>query len=170
MTLRRCVALLRGVNVGGANRISGAALTDLCAHLGFANARSLLASGNLLFDSALAPEAAKAKLESALAAHFQRPIGVLLRSREEIAATLAANPFPHEAPDKVVAFFFDAPAPADAARRATGVGREQISVRGREIYVFYPDGIGRSKLKPPGAETGTARNMNTLARLLRALG
>jgi uncharacterized protein (DUF1697 family) len=165
--MTRYVALLRAVNVGTANRLRMADIVKSCRETGFAHAQSVIASGNLLLDCDFQEGEARARLESALEALAGRPIGVILRSPEALRAVLAANPFPNEAPDKICALFLNDAPPEDALTRAAGRAREELRLGAREIYVFYPDGIGRSKLKIPGAENGTARNVNTIARLLR---
>ena len=78
---------------------------------------------------------------------------------------LNANPFADAAPNRVVAIFLDAPPPADALAHATGRRTEECRLGSREIYVHYRDGIADSKLSIPAAKTGTARNMNTVAKL-----
>jgi len=82
-----------------------------------------------------------------------------------MAAVLAGNPFRDAPGNRVMAIFLDAPPPADALNAATGVQDEEMRLGRREIYVHYPSGIGRSKLKVPAAVQGTARNMNTVAKL-----
>ncbi len=79
---------------------------------------------------------------------------------------LAANPFPEAAPNRTVAIFLDDPPPADALERAVGRSCEEMRIGRREIYVHYPDGMGQSKLRIPAAKNGTARNMNTVAKLV----
>jgi uncharacterized protein (DUF1697 family) len=78
---------------------------------------------------------------------------------------LANNPFPQAAPNRTVAIFLDAPPPRDALESVTGLKAEEIRLGKREIYVHYGEGMADSKLKIPAAKTGTARNMNTVAKL-----
>ena len=84
-----------------------------------------------------------------------------------MAAVLANNPFPDAAPNRTVAVFVDAPLGPDALKGAAGQDDEEIKLGVREIYVHYPKGMGRSKLRIPAARDGTARNMNTIAALTR---
>jgi hypothetical protein len=88
-----------------------------------------------------------------------------IRTGAELAAVLANNPFSSAAPNQTVAIFLDAPPPANVLDTVSGQQTEEIAVGTREIYVHYKDGIARSKLKIPAAGTGTARNMNTVAKL-----
>jgi uncharacterized protein (DUF1697 family) len=83
-----------------------------------------------------------------------------------MATVLAANPFKSAAANQVAAIFLDAAPPRDTLELAIGGQREEIAIGKRELYVHYPDGMGRSKLKIPAAKHGTARNMNTLAKLV----
>lgn len=159
------VALLRAVNVGGTTSLPMADLRTLCERAGMAGVRTYIASGNVVFSSSSAEQEVQRALEAALEAHVGCPVGVVVRTAEEMAAVLAGNPFPHAAPNRTVAIFLDAPPPADALAGASGRADEEIALGGREIYVHYPTGIGTSKLKIPAARAGTARNINTIARL-----
>lgn len=159
------VALLRAVNVGGTTTLPMADLRSLCARAGLAGVRTYIASGNVVFSSGGSEQDVRAALEAALAAHAGRPVGVLVRTADEMAAVLAGNPFQHAAPSRTVAIFLDGSPPSDALAAATGRADEEIALGRREIYVHYPSGIGTSKLTIPAARTGTARNLNTVARL-----
>ena len=141
-------------------------LQALCQRLGFVGVRTYIASGNVVFESTLAPAQVKSALESALLAHTGKPVGVLVRTAEEMAAVLAANPFPGAAPNQTVAIFLDDPPVPTALDTAVHQRDEQLRLGAREIYVHYPSGMGASKLGIPAARQGTARNMNTTARLL----
>ena len=77
----------------------------------------------------------------------------------------AGNPFPDASPSKTVAIFLDEPPPGDSLERATGRAGEEVRLGRREVYVHYGDGMARSRLKIPAARAGTARNINTIARL-----
>ena len=160
------IALLRAVNVGGTGKLPMAELRAMCEALGFAHVRTYIASGNVVFESGLAEAAVKKKLEQRLEAYARKPIGAVVRSVSELAAVLRANPFPDAAPDRTVAIFLDAPPPVDALERVSGQKAEEIGLGVREIYVHYKDGIGQSKLRIAAAKAGTARNMNTVAKLL----
>jgi uncharacterized protein (DUF1697 family) len=159
------VALLRAVNVGGTGKLAMADLKQFCVDAGFARAQTYIASGNVAFQSEEDEAAVKAALEARLQAFAGRPVGVLVRTAAEMAGVLRANPFPKAAPNRTVAIFLDAPPPADALDRATGVNGEEMRLGAREIYVSYGGGMADSKLKIPAAKSGTARNMNTVAKL-----
>ena len=159
------VALLRAVNVGGTGQLPMADLKAICEDAGFAHVRTYIASGNVVFASTAAAAKVKAALEARLLAYAGKPVGVVARTAAEIAAVLAANPFPTAPPNRTVAIFLDKAPPADALDHAAGVNREEMRLGVREIYVHYPDGQGTSKLRIPAAKAGTARNMNTIAKL-----
>jgi len=158
------VALLRAVNLGG-RQLKMDDLKRIASKLGLSSPRTFIASGNLLFRSDRKEAALKHDLERALEAHMGKPVGVMIRTADEIAATVAANPFAGEPGNRVVAIFLDEAPPADAASSATNVADERLALGHREIYVHYPTGQGRSKLKIKAAARGTARNMNTVAKL-----
>lgn len=160
------VCLLRAVNVGGTGKLPMAELRGLCERAGFKDVRTYIASGNVVLRSAAGADRVKATLESALEAHAGKPVGVMVRSLEEMSAVLADNPFAGAAPNRVVAIFLDAAPPADALDAVSGRGNEELALGRREIYVHYGDGMAQSRLGIPAARAGTARNMNTVARLV----
>ena len=83
----------------------------------------------------------------------------------KLAAVLKANPFPKAAANRTVAIFLDDPPPVDTIDFIAGRNGEGVELGLREIYVHYGDGMGTSKLRIPAAKAGTARNMNTIAKL-----
>jgi uncharacterized protein (DUF1697 family) len=160
------IALLRAVNVGGTGKLPMSDLVDMAEAVGFQRARTYIASGNLVFESSGTEGEVKEALEEALAMYAGKPVGVVVRTGEEMAAVLAANPFPERAPNRTVVIFLDAPPPADTLARVVAPGGEEVRIGMREIYVHYPEGMGRSKLRIPAAKAGTARNINTVSRLV----
>jgi uncharacterized protein (DUF1697 family) len=163
--MTKYVALLRAVNVGGTGKLPMTELKSMCDSSGFVNARTYIASGNVVFESKLAEAAVKAKLEKCLASYAGKPVEVLVRTGPEMAAVLAKNPFKSRAPNATVAIFLDERPPTDALKAISGQAEEEVAFGTREIYVHYGAGMGRSKLKIPAAKKGTARNMNTVAKL-----
>jgi uncharacterized protein (DUF1697 family) len=161
----RYVALLRAINVGGTGKLPMTELKAMCADAGFADVQTYIASGNVVFSSKLGAPKVKAALEKRLHAYAGKPVGVAVRSADEIAAVLKANPFPKAPPNTTVAIFLDEPPPKDALKDVKGQQDEQMRLGKREIYVAYGSGMGRSKLKIPAAANGTARNLNTIAKL-----
>ena len=158
------VALLRAVNVGG-RQLKMDDLRRIASELGLDSPRTFIASGNLLFGSGKQEEILKRDLERALGQHMGKPLDAMLRTARELADVVAANPFGKEPGNRVVAIFLDEGPPSDAAALAKNVADERLALGKREIYVHFPSGQGRSKLKIPAAARGTARNMNTVARL-----
>ena len=159
------IALLRAVNVGGAGALPMADLRALCEAAGFACVRTYIASGNVLFDSALPAGGVKAALEARLAAYAGKPVGVFVRTPRQMADVLADNPFKHGAPNRTGAIFLDAPPGPGALQGITGRSGEEIALGRCEIYVHYGAGIAQSKLRMPAGQAATARNMNTVAKL-----
>ncbi|MBC7685376.1 MAG: DUF1697 domain-containing protein [Bdellovibrionales bacterium] len=164
--MKNYIALLRAVNVGGTGKLPMSDLKAMCESAGYGAVRTYIASGNVVFTSSAPAAQVKSTLESLLAEYAGQPVGVLVRSGEEMAQVLADNPFPEEAPNRTVAIFLDTPPPGDTMAMASGQKAEKIALGAREIYVFYGEGIGDSKLKLPAAKEGTARNMNTVAKLV----
>ena len=160
------VALLRAVNVGGTGKLPMADLRRIAGGLGLGNPRTFIASGNLIFTSDDDSESLRARLEGALGDHMGRRVRVMVRTGEEMAAVAAGNPFPDAPGRRVLATFLPGPPSADCLDHARGLDGERMALGPREIYVDYCGTLlGRSKLKIPAALDGTARNMNTVAKL-----
>jgi uncharacterized protein (DUF1697 family) len=159
--------LLRAVNVGGTGKLPMSELKAMCEELGFGSVRTYIASGNVVFTSLKSEAAVKAALEKRLQVYAGRPLGVMVRSAEEMARVAAENPFPNAAPNRTVAIFLDGKPPADTLAGIRGKKDEEVRLGRREIYVHYGDGMGQSKLVIPAAKTGTARNLNTVATLAK---
>lgn len=159
------VALLRAINVGGTGKLSMADLRRLCEKEGFQNVSTYIQSGNVVFTSPLAEAKVQAKLEKALAAKLGKPVAVLLRSRAELSKVLKQNPFKEAAPNRVLVLFLDAAPAKGALDDVTGPDGEELDLRGRDLFIHYPAGQGKSKLKLSLFKTGTARNLNTVAKL-----
>jgi uncharacterized protein (DUF1697 family) len=159
------IALLRAVNVGGTGKLPMAELKAMCIELGFANVQTYIASGNVVFQSKLIEKKVKAALEARLEIYAGKAVGVLIRTAAEMADILANNPFPNAAPNRCVAIFLDEPPSGKAMAGIAGRSGEEIAVGVREFYVHYGNGMADSKLRIPVAKSGTARNMNTVAKL-----
>jgi uncharacterized protein (DUF1697 family) len=159
------IALLRAVNVGGTGKLPMSELKRLCEKAGFRKVRTYIVSRNVAAERAGSEIEAKAALEAELEAYAGKPVGIIMRTAAEISEVVANNPFPDRAANRTVAIFLDRAATPNAISRLTGQANEEIRLSAREIYVYYADGIGRSKLRIPAARAGTARNMNTVAKL-----
>lgn len=172
----RCIALLRAVNVGGRS-VAMADLRALLADLRCVNPRTLLQSGNAVFElaSGTSPAALETKLEVQAQRRFGMPIAFMLRTAAEWDAIIAHNPFPDAAkrdPAHLLLMALKA-APTAAAVKALRDGHkgpETIEVIGRDAYLIYPEGVGRSKLTNALIErrlgfAGTGRNWNTVLKL-----
>jgi len=161
----RFVALLRAVNVGGTGKLEMAELRRMCEAAGFTDVRTYIASGNVVFGAAMSEAEVKATLEAALADYAGKPVGVMVRTAAEMAAVRDGNPFADFEGNTVTAIFLDTPPAPGLLDAVTGQADEELAFGARELYVHYPSGMGRSKLAIKGAEAGTARNMNTVAKL-----
>ncbi|UPG89871.1 DUF1697 domain-containing protein [Luteibacter aegosomaticola] len=159
------IALLRAVNVGGTGKLPMTELKAMCEAEGFEGVKTYIASGNVVFTSRLKEKAVKAALEARLADYAGKPVGVMVRTAAEMAAVLEGNPFPDAPGNRVVAIFLDGPPPKDTLGGVRHKGNEEIGLGKREVYVRYDDGMASSKLVIPAAKAGTARNINTVAKL-----
>lgn len=169
-------ALLRAVNVGGSSALKMADLRQLCEGIGFGDVRTLLQSGNVVFKAAGGDAAIAKKLADAIAKHHGFGPAIAVRTAAEIAGVVKRNPFKAEAerdPRFVVAGFLAGPSAAGAAARVAAVkaaAGERLSLSGRELFVHYPEGQGRSKVTNAVLERAlgvpvTVRNWNTVTKL-----
>ncbi len=150
----------------------------MAVDLGLGNPLTLLQSGNLVFQSELDAAELEATLERRTLERFGLQTHCFVRSAEELAALVQANPFPMAArndPGRLVTMFLkDAPANSQVdALLASVKGRELLSSVGRQLYIVYSDGIGNSKLTNSIIEgklgtAGTGRNWNTVLKLQAA--
>ncbi len=160
------VALLRAVNVGGTGKLPMTDLKAMCEKLGFTKVQTYIASGNVLFESRKSESSVKTALEAALQKYAGKPVGVLVRTPAELEKVVAGNPFPKEPTKWTVARSSSMRRrPHDALNTDRGANGEEVRLGKREIYVHYGSGMARSKLRIPAAVAGTARNMNTIAKL-----
>jgi uncharacterized protein (DUF1697 family) len=170
------VALLRAINVGGKNPVAMPSLGELLDRLGFLNPRTVLQSGNLVFQA----KAGTAKqIEEVLGMEAALQLGLktdfMVRTAAEWRAVVAGNPFPEAAAQDpghlVVLFLKNTPSAKDVEALQTAIqGPEVIRAYGKQLYVVYPNGIGRSKLTASFIERalgihGTARNWNTVLKI-----
>jgi uncharacterized protein (DUF1697 family) len=181
----RYAALLRGVNVGGNAKIAMADLRALLTGLGHTDVGTLLQSGNAVFTAPTAdPAQLAAAIEKALADELGLTTRVLLRTGSELAAIIAANPFPTAAdePAKHLVQFLFEPLSADDRKKieqfdASAFAPEEYRVGDGVIYFRFPNGIGRNVLDAPFSKhltanfakpvrpTMTGRNWNTVRKL-----
>lgn len=158
------IAFLRAVNVGGTGKLPMSDLVRIAESIGFLRPKTYLATGNLMFESAGSEEEVKSKLTEALTEYAGKPASVVVRTAAELASVLSANPFPDAAPNRTAVIFLDSPPPAHL--EVVAPDGEEVRAGNREVYVHYPRGMGRSKLKMSIGKKGTARNINTVTRLV----
>ncbi len=159
------IALLRAINVGGTGKLAMSDLRSVCEGEGFDSVKTYIQSGNVIFKSALTEPKVKAKLEKALAAKMGKATAALVRTAAEVRAAIGRNPFKEAAPHQVLVVFLDESPEKSALDGLQIPGREKVKLSGREVFIHYPDGMGRSKLKIPFAKIGTGRNLNTVEKL-----
>lgn len=173
-------AMLRGINLGN-RQMKKDELIACAKAAGFSNATTLLASGNIVFE---AGDASGEAIEKALYAAVETVGGlkseVFARNRRDLEQVIAANPFPDTARDRpsqlLVLFHAEQvpAAPLDAIAQGYD-GPERLAAVGRELFIDYPEGMGRSKLDPAMARLkiklprGTGRNWNTVRKLFALL-
>jgi len=172
----RYVALLRAINLAGKNAVGMADLRTMLGRLGMTDVTTLLMSGNAIFASGKASPASLEKtFETASAKTFGFATDYFIRDARELEAVIGDNPFPREASADpghlLVVFLKEAPTPAAVKALQSAIkGREVVRAKGRHAYIYYPDGVGRSKLTAALIEKhlgcrGTARNWNTVQKL-----
>ncbi|HVY64275.1 MAG TPA: DUF1697 domain-containing protein [Gammaproteobacteria bacterium] len=172
------ISMLRAVNVGGTSRIRMEPLRTAYEAMGFRDVRSLLQSGNVLFRSSVRDRAQLSRrIGQELERRFGLEIEVVIRTLAELESIFERSPVlsPQADPAKLLVMFLaGVPAAQAQARLARShKGPEMLEIRGPEVYLYYPDGVGRSRLTAAVIEShlevaGTARNWNTLTKLLEA--
>ena len=163
------VAMLRAVNVAGTGKLPMAEFKAIGLGCGFDNVRTFIASGNLLFNSDLDEAEVARRIDDKVAAFFGKPVPSFIRSAAEMAQAAAGNPFTDDKPSRVMAHFTNEPPTAAMLAEARDVVGERMALGPRLIYVSYGEGIGKTKLKLPAVKHGTARNLNSVARMAELL-
>jgi uncharacterized protein (DUF1697 family) len=173
------VVLLRGVNVGGANRLAMADLRNVVTALGHTEVSTYIQSGNIVLRSDRKDRVAMAdEICAGIQAKSGLSVAAVLRTPKELRASLAANPFKGvpDGPRTLITYLSGAPAAADVARlEPDRFLPDQFVVLGSELYGLYPNGSGRSKMTLDYFEKrlhvhGTSRNLNTVAKLIELSG
>jgi uncharacterized protein (DUF1697 family) len=159
------VALLRAINVGGTGKLPMKDLTAICTGLGFERVRTYIQSGNVVFERDLSEKTIRTRLEKALTEKLGKQADVIVRTASELRSVLKDNPFPHAEPAKVGVYFQSDRVNKSLLNKVVAPGGEEVQLGKREIYIHFPSGMGRSKLKLP-AGVGTVRNINTVAKLV----
>lgn len=160
------IALLRAINVGGTSLLPMKELAALCTELGFEDVRTYIQTGNVILKSDLPKQEIRLMLERALADKMGKPVDVIVRTAGELQSALDRNPFRDGHPSHVAVMFLTRPAPESLLDTLVIPGSEQLALADEEIYIHYPDGMGRSKLRIPSSVVGTVRNINTVAKLV----
>lgn len=168
----RFVALLRGVNVGGSGRMAMADLRTCVEGAGFEDVATHIQSGNVLVRTSMrsAEKVARA-LEAAVEADLGFRTAVMVRTAAQLTAALDERPFPKAADAALhIAFLREKPSAANAKELVAPEGPDEVAVVGREVYLHYPDGQGRSKLSGAYIEKrlgvpATARKRSVVEKL-----
>jgi uncharacterized protein (DUF1697 family) len=167
--------LLRGVNVGGRNKLAMPALREALKGVGMRDVATYLQSGNVVLDADADPDELARRCEALIADRFGLTVAVVVRSCDELARVVRRDPLGDVAEQpKLYQVSFCSAAPSPEAVRKAGeraVEGEQLVVDGREIYAWFPHGVGRSRLAAQLARqdfgvVATARNWTTVTKLL----
>jgi uncharacterized protein (DUF1697 family) len=173
------VALLRGINLGAKRRVAMADLRTLLQDAGFERVRTHLQSGNVVLAARDSPDDTARTMEALIAERFGFDVDVIVRTAAELADVVGNSPFADVATDGARHFVVFLPIEPDAAALQELAGQDfepdRFGARGREIYVWCPNGMRDSRLMraladPRLAPTGTVRNWNTVTRLLALAG
>lgn len=170
--MTRYVALLRGVNVGTAKRVAMPRLREVAADLGYTEVATHLNSGNLLLTTDEDADTVRSRVEQAIKNTFGLHADVVVRTAGQLAAALAANPFPGGDPARVNVAFLAGPAPAGAEERLAALAAEDepFALVGAEVWVHFGHGQADSRLAAKFATAlgvaATVRNLRTTTRLV----
>jgi uncharacterized protein (DUF1697 family) len=178
--LFKFIALLRGINVSGSNKILMEELRSLCAGLGWVDVQSYIQSGNLIFKASAAPENLETALEEAIQRHFGLSIPVIVRPAADWPRIVEGNPFPEASqrePNRIMLALTKFPPKTGAATKLQERAQngERVLQVGDALWVYYPGGSGRSKLSPAlfdrlAGSPVTARNWRTVLKLNELAG
>ncbi len=141
-------------------------LKVLCTKAGFHEVETYIASGNVVLNSDLASSKVQAQLMKQLLFYAGKEVGVFVRTAAEMRAVLQGNPFADKDPRYTYVLFLNEQPLPIAVANCPGRVDEELRLANREIYIYYPRGMGQSKLRIRAASAGTARNMNTVAKLV----
>ena len=171
------ISLLRGINVGGNRKIKMDALRDLYVSLDLRDVQTHVQSGNVVFRTKERNLARLTKrIEDAIEQTFGFHSNVIVRTRAELSDVIVRNPFAKRRgiePAKLLVTFLGAVPAAEALQKLRGIKAdpEELYFDGRELYIYFPNGAGRSKLPWASVEKllnvpGTARNWNSVVKIL----
>jgi uncharacterized protein (DUF1697 family) len=171
----RHVVFLRGINIGARNRVAMPLLRSALANAGYEGARTYLQSGNVILDAAAKPARVAVDVARVIAREFELELGVVARSRNELAAVVERNPLGDVAtdPKRYQVSFLEKALKASAIDELTALTAdgEVLVADGRELYAWHPHGVARSRLwtRLASSQLGvlaTARNWKTTTALL----
>src|SRR5688572_19460641 len=168
----RYVAFLRGINLGPTNKISMPELRAMATDLGYTDVATYINSGNLIFASTKKAAALEREISAGIKERFGTDTDVAVRTPARLRKILADNPYPDGSPSQVTVAFLTKAAPAQAKRRVAEMATdaEPVTFAGSEVYVYYSNGIGKSKLAEKFSSvigvSSTVRNINTVTKVL----
>jgi uncharacterized protein (DUF1697 family) len=166
------VAFLRGINLGPTNKIRMPELRTMAEDLGYTDVATYINSGNLIFASSKKAAALAREISGAIKERFGTDTDVAVRTPAQLNKILADNPYPDGNPSQVTVAFLTKAAPAQAKQRVAEMATdaEPFTFAGSEVYVYYSNGIGRSKLAEKFSSvigvSSTVRNLNTVTKVL----
>jgi len=171
------ICMLRAVNVGGHNKIKMDALRELCISLKLRDPQTYVQSGNVVFQTNVTDLGLLARrIEQAIEQRFGFRPSVILRTAADLRDVIARNPFASRSgiePSKLAVTFLAGEPSAEARTKLLAIpaAPEELLLSGRELFVYFPNGMGRPKLSWPMVERalaipGTSRNWNTVSKLL----
>ncbi len=172
--MKTYISMLRGINVSGQKMIKMDALKMMYDGLGFKNSRTFIQSGNVVFESSnVKPSALEEKIQKEIAKTFGFEVPVIIRLKDEMQIAIKKNPFLKKDIDHLYVTFLSAEPssiPLDELNKV-GTEKEEFIISGKEIYLFYPNGYGRTKLTNAVFErklrvTATTRNWKTVNSLV----
>ena len=159
------IAMLRAINVGGTGKLPMAELRSLCEDAGLEAVSTYIQSGNVVFETKLTKGKTKALLEQLLEQRMGKPVGVILRTAADLDRTLREHPFADAPGNRVLVVFYPKPVTARTVDALEGPDGEEFALHERELFIHFPNGQARSKVKIPQAQVATARNLNTVRKL-----
>jgi uncharacterized protein (DUF1697 family) len=166
-------AFLRGINLGSTNKISMPELRDMAEELGYEDVATYINSGNLILRTSKQAAAVERELAKAIAARFGYRVDVAVRTLAQLEKIIAENPYPDGNPSQVTVAFLTKAAPAQAKEKVAAIAadHEPFHFAGKNVYVNYGQGLGRSKLAERFSSiVGVSSTVRTLRTVEKVVG
>jgi len=168
--MKKYIAILRGINVSGKNKLPMKELRELLSNMGYQNVQTYIQSGNVILESEKESKVISVEIHEGIQYQFGYDVPVILRTQDEWRKTIEKNPYPTDQ-EKIVYFTFLDRTPENTDIEVNGVKEDEFTIIDDVVYIYCLGGYGKSKLSNNLFEkklkvTATTRNLRTTMKLL----